>query len=83
MKQGPVTLFLLIALISIAIGLANLVLPIPIMDSGKLYILFAEMILRKDFSVETQNRLAVIGIIMLLAMFIAVMYIDVARIISP
>ena len=81
-KQGPVTLLLLIASISIAIGLANLVLPIPIMDSGRLYILFIEMLLRKDFSVKVQNRLAGIGLAMFFVLFSIAMYIDISRITS-
>lgn len=80
-KRGTVDLLLLIAVISMTVGFVNLVLPIPVMDSGKLYILSAEMIRRKDFSVETQKRLATIGLFLIFAMISAVMYIDIARII--
>jgi regulator of sigma E protease len=79
-SQGIVALLGLTALISISVGLANLVLPIPILDGGKIYILFAEMIRRKDFSARIQQRLAITGLILIAALFAVVIYIDLMRI---
>jgi len=81
-SQGIVALLGLTALISISVGLANLVLPVPILDGGKIYILFAEMIRRKDFSIEVQQRLAIAGLILIAALFAVVIYIDFTKIIS-
>jgi len=81
-SQGIVPLIALIALLSISVGLLNLVVPIPALDGGKMYILFVEMIRRKDFSIEVQKRLAIAGFMMIAALFAVIIYIDLMRVIS-
>ena len=66
------------AVLSLNLGILNL-LPIPILDGGHIFIMAMEGISRRDFSVRFKERIAVVGAILLLTLFVTVTYNDLAR----
>jgi regulator of sigma E protease len=77
-KRGPVRLLQLMAIISLNLGILNL-LPIPVLDGGLLLMLGLEGLRRKEFSLAVKERFAQVGWVLLLAVFVYVMYNDVLR----
>jgi regulator of sigma E protease len=77
-KRGPVDLILLMASISLNLGILNL-LPIPILDGGHLLLLSVEGILRRDLSLAVKERFVQVGMVFLLVVFAIVMYNDVLK----
>lgn len=77
-SQGPFTVISLMALISVNLGILNL-LPIPILDGGHILLLSLEGIRRRDFSLAFKERFIQVGLVFLLALFAYVMYNDVVR----
>jgi len=69
----------LMALISISLGITNL-LPIPALDGGKILILFIEIIRRKQMKIETEAKIQMIGFSILIALSLIVTYNDIIRI---
>jgi len=76
--QGPFTVISLMALISVNLGILNL-LPIPILDGGHILLLSLEGIRRRDFSLAFKERFIQVGLVFLLVLFAYVMYNDVVR----
>jgi regulator of sigma E protease len=77
-KRGPVRLLELTAIISLNLGLLNL-LPIPILDGGHVLMLAIEGLLRRDLSVTFKERFVQVGLVFLLSFFAFVMYNDILR----
>ncbi|MFZ0736635.1 MAG: RIP metalloprotease RseP [Candidatus Acidiferrales bacterium] len=77
-KRGPVDFIEWLALISINLGILNL-LPIPILDGGNIVMLAVEGALRRDISLAIKERIVQVGLVFLLVIFAIVMYNDVAR----
>jgi len=77
-SQGPFTVISLMALISVNLGILNL-LPIPILDGGHILLLSLEGIRRRDFSLAFKERFIQVGLVFLLVLFAYVMYNDVVR----
>jgi regulator of sigma E protease len=75
---GPSATILFMALISVNLGILNL-LPIPILDGGHILLLTLEGIRRRDFSIAFKERFIQVGLVFLLALFAYVMYNDVVR----
>jgi regulator of sigma E protease len=80
-KRGPIDLIFLGAVISLNLGLLNL-LPIPILDGGHVLMLAIEGIMRRDLSVAFKERFVQVGLVFLLGLFAFVMYSDIMRIIQ-
>jgi regulator of sigma E protease len=80
-KRGPIDLIFLGAVISLNLGLLNL-LPIPILDGGHVLMLAIEGILRRDLSITFKERFVQVGLVFLLGLFAFVMYSDIMRIIQ-
>jgi len=80
-RTGALKLFELTAIISLNLGLINL-LPIPIMDGGHVLMLAIEGALRRDLSVHFKERFVQVGLIFLLGLFAFVMYSDILRIVQ-
>jgi len=80
-KSGPMTLLQLTALISLNLGLLNL-LPIPILDGGWVLMLAIEGLLRRELSLTFKERFVQVGLVFLLSVFAFVMYSDVLRVIQ-
>jgi regulator of sigma E protease len=76
--RGPVAVISLMVLISINLGILNL-LPIPILDGGNILLLAIEGGLRRDLSMAFKERYVQIGLVFLLVIFAIVMYHDVLR----
>jgi regulator of sigma E protease len=77
-SQGTFTVISLMALISVNLGILNL-LPIPILDGGHILLLSLEGIRRRDFSLAFKERFIQVGLVFLLVLFAYVMYNDVVR----
>jgi regulator of sigma E protease len=66
------------ALVSLNLAVLNL-LPIPILDGGHIAMLGIEAVLRRDLSLKIKERIATVGMVFLLFVFLIVMYNDVLR----
>jgi regulator of sigma E protease len=80
-KRGPVDLLFLAAVISLNLGLLNL-LPIPILDGGHVLMLAIEGAMRRDLSIAFKERFVQVGLVFLMVLFAFVMYSDIMRIIQ-
>ena len=69
----------LLALISLSLGVTNL-LPIPVLDGGKILILIIEAIRRKPMKQETEINIQLLGFSFLIVLSLYVAYNDVLRI---
>ena len=77
-KRGLPTLLDFMAVISLNLGLLNL-LPIPILDGGHILMLAIEGILRRDLSITVKERFVQVGLVFLLGIFAFVMYSDILK----
>ena len=77
--DGIRELFQMMALISLSLGITNL-LPIPALDGGKLLILLIEGIRRKPLKQETEINIQLLGFSILIALSLYVSYNDILRI---
>ena len=57
-------------------------LPFPALDGGRLVFLFLEAVRRKPVDQKIEGTVHLIGIILLMALMVAVTYNDIARIIT-
>ncbi len=80
-RRGPSQVILLMAFISVNLGILNL-LPIPILDGGQILLLSIEGLMRRDLSMAVKERFVQVGFVFLLLLFAYVMYNDVVRLIS-
>ncbi len=78
-QMGWVTLFGLISLISLNLGILNL-LPIPILDGGHIFIMAMEGISRRNFSVRLKERMFLVGFALIVTLMVTVLYYDLTRI---
>jgi len=77
-KSGFVDLFLLIAQISISVGILNL-FPLPPLDGGHLAILYIEAIRRRDLSLQAKTWIINAGAIAVLLLIATVLYFDLSK----
>jgi regulator of sigma E protease len=80
-KGGPMRLVEFMAVISLNLGLLNL-LPIPILDGGHVLLLAIEGVLRRDLSIAVKERFVQVGLVFLLGIFGFVMYSDIVKLIQ-
>jgi regulator of sigma E protease len=80
-KRGPIDLIVLTAVISLNLGLLNL-LPIPILDGGHVLMLLIEGSLRRDLSIAVKERFVQVGLVFLLGIFAFVMYSDIFKLVQ-
>ena len=78
--SGLYEYFYMLALISLSLGLTNL-LPFPPLDGGKIVIYLVEAIRRKPMKEKIEIQLQMIGFAILIALSIYVTYNDIVRII--
>lgn len=78
-EAGWIPLFTFMALISLNLGLFNL-LPVPILDGGHITIMALEGVARQDFSFDVKMKMMRVGLVLLLALMGTVIYNDIARI---
>ena len=79
MESGLSNFFILIAFISLQLGIINL-FPIPALDGGHLMIYTIEAIIRKDLSQKVKAVLINTGFFLLIALMIFVLLNDVAKV---
>ncbi len=80
-EQGLSELVRLTALLSINLGLLNL-LPIPVLDGGHIFFFLIEILKGKPVSERNQERAQQVGIFMLLSLMVFAFYNDIMRIIT-
>ncbi len=78
-QHGLVALFVLTALISVNLGVLNL-LPIPALDGGHIIFTLYEMLFKKPINEEIMYRLTLGGWVLLLSLMAFTIYNDIARI---
>jgi regulator of sigma E protease len=78
-EAGWIQLFTLMAMISLNLGLLNL-MPIPVLDGGHIMILALEGLSRRDFSMRVKEKMLLAGFVLLLMLMVTVIYNDLARI---
>ena len=78
-KAGWISLFSLMAMISLNLGLLNL-MPIPVLDGGHIFILALEGLARRDFSMRVKEKMLLAGFVLLLMLMVTVIYNDLMRI---
>jgi regulator of sigma E protease len=77
-QAGWIPLFTLIALLSLNLGVVNL-LPIPVLDGGHIAMLGFEGLARRDVSPTVKNRILRAGAVALLCLMAVVLFNDVMR----
>ncbi len=75
---GWVPLFALMAMISLNLGILNL-LPIPVLDGGHIFIMGLEAVARRDFSVKVKEKMLLAGFVVLMLLMVTVIYNDLMR----
>jgi len=76
---GWVALFSLMAIISLNLGILNL-LPIPVLDGGHIFIMALEGLARRDFSMKVKEALLLGGFAVLMLLMVTVIYNDLTRV---
>jgi regulator of sigma E protease len=78
-EVGWAALFTLMAMISLNLGLLNL-LPIPVLDGGHILIMAMEGVSGRDFSMRVKERMLLAGFVVLMVLMVTVIYNDLERI---
>ena len=78
-QAGWIPLFSLMAMISLNLGLLNL-MPVPVLDGGHILIMGLEAIARRDFSLQVKEKMFLVGFVLLMALMVTVIYNDLTRI---
>ena len=79
LQSGLSNFFMLIAFISLNLGIINL-FPIPVLDGGHLMIYSIEAVIRREFSPRVKTMLMNIGFVILIALMVFIILNDVAKI---
>ncbi len=77
----PFVLFWFMAVISLQLGLLNL-LPIPVLDGGHIAVLAFEGITRHELSLQVKERIMKVGAVMLVTLMLVVLSFDILKIVS-
>jgi regulator of sigma E protease len=78
-QAGWIALFMLMASISLNLGLLNL-MPVPVLDGGHILIMALEGIARRDFSMQVKEKMLLAGFVLLMMLMVTVIYNDLTRI---
>jgi regulator of sigma E protease len=77
-QLGWLSLFQLMAMISLNLGLLNL-MPVPVLDGGHIAILGVEGLARRDLSMKIKERILMVGAALIMLLMVTVIYNDVLR----
>ena len=77
--EGWIQLFSLMAMISLNLGLLNL-MPVPVLDGGHIAILALEGLSRRDFSMKVKEKMLLAGFVLLVMLMVTVIHNDLARV---
>ena len=78
-ERGWTELFGLMAMISLNLGLLNL-MPVPVLDGGHILIMGLEGIARRDFSMQVKEKMLIGGFVVLMMLMVTVIYNDLTRV---
>src|SRR4029077_18013180 len=78
-QAGWVALLSLMAVISLNLGLLNL-MPVPVLDGGHILIMALEGVARRDFSMQVKEKMLLAGFVVLMLLMVTVIYNDLTRI---
>ena len=81
-EAGAATLVTLMALISLNLGVLN-VLPIPILDGGVMLLLLVESLMGRDLSLRMKERIVQVSFVFLLMLTVIVLYNDLVKLLPP
>lgn len=79
--QGIYAFLMLVVLISVNVGLFNL-LPLPALDGGRLLFLLIELVTRKPVPAKYENLVHTIGFVLLILLSIVIAFSDVFKIVN-
>jgi regulator of sigma E protease len=77
-ERGILSLFNLMAMISLNLGLLNL-MPVPVLDGGHIAILAVEGLARRNLSDRVKERVLMAGAALIVLLMVTVIYNDIAR----
>jgi len=77
-KTGGATFFMLLAVVSINLGVLNL-LPIPILDGGHLMFYTIEAVIRRPVSQKVREYAQQAGMLLLISLMVLAFYNDIVR----
>ena len=78
LTEGPIYYFNLLAILSLNIGIMNL-LPLPVLDGGRVLITIIEMIIGKELNEKVSNIIMSISVVLLLLLMLFATYQDILR----
>ena len=78
-QAGWVALLSLMAMISLNLGLLNL-MPVPVLDGGHILIMALEGVARRDFSLQVKEKMLLAGFVVLMMLMVTVIYNDLTRV---
>ncbi|UCG14948.1 MAG: RIP metalloprotease RseP [Deltaproteobacteria bacterium] len=81
-KAGPLAFLSFLALLSINLGILNL-LPIPVLDGGHLLFFSIEAIMGKPLSMKKRETAQQVGLFLLIVLMVFVFYNDIYRLVYP
>ena len=77
-SEGLLSTLALVGLLSVNVGIFNL-LPIPILDGGRIFILLIEGLIGKRLSERVQNAIMMAGLLVIVGIFVLATWNDIAR----
>ena len=80
-NQGLATWLYLLAVLSVALGLANL-LPLPALDGGRIVVVLIERVRGRAFNREREMQFQRAGLVALLGLVAVIAYFDIERLVT-
>ena len=78
-QNGFEDVLTLMATLSMNLGIVNLI-PIPVLDGGKILINLIELVRRKPLKQETETYITLVGVAIMVVLMIAVTWNDILRV---
>ena len=79
-KTGFVNIMYLTALLSLNVGIINL-LPLPAFDGGRLFFMIIEKIIRKPIKPEIENKIHSVGMVLLIMLMLIICFNDIIKLV--
>lgn len=77
-QDGLLSTLALIALLSVNVGIVNLI-PIPILDGGRIFIILIETLIGKKLSERMQSVIMMAGLLMIVGIMVLATWNDIVR----
>ena len=78
-REGPSAFVILMSMVSLNLAIFNL-LPIPILDGGVILMLFVEMVMQRDLSLNVKEAVFKVGFVAIMVIVAFAIYNDISRI---